>query len=179
MRSGAEAGDQIISLVDARQDTLQHQVARDSTTIQSLEASLSDAQTQLTDAHNRIAELERRLEAAVMGKDTAQAALMRGKEAIDRISRAQSLFKPGEAVLLQNDKGDVVIRVQAIRFAEGETNLQKSHLKVLDKVVDAIAVFPGAIISVEGHTDSLGEAETNQKLWSSGPPRWPITWRRR
>jgi OmpA-OmpF porin, OOP family len=163
-QSGAFAGPKIDSLISARQDTLIAQAAHDSATIKSLEESLAEAQTHLTDTQNRIAEMQRRLETVQGSKDTAQAQLEKGKETIDRIGRAQSLFKPGEAVILQNDKGDVIVRLQAIRFAEGETNLTKTHLKVLDKAAEAIALFPGAAISVEGHTDSLGDADQNLAL---------------
>jgi outer membrane protein OmpA-like peptidoglycan-associated protein len=42
--------------------------------------------------------------------------------------------------------------------------LDKARQRIIDRAADAITLFPGAAIRVEGHTDSVGTAEKNQTI---------------
>jgi len=163
-RGGVEAGQPIPALIDARQESLRSQAAAERQTVQSLEGSLAEAQTSLAEAQSRIAELENRLKAAEGARSSAVEQLQKGTETADRLARAQALFKPGEAAVLQDRDGNVVIRLLGLRFPPGATNLDKTHSKLLDKVTDALGLFPGATARVEGHTDSEGGEDVNQRL---------------
>lgn len=147
---------QIISLIKARQDSLATLAVHQQETVKSLEASLADAQTKLADANSRIAELQGRLG---MAPTPAQ-----GAAAAELIARVQSVFLPGEAYVLQGNNGSVIIRLASGLFPAGATKLDKARQKVLDRAADAIGLFPGAAIRVEGHTDSVGTAEKNQTI---------------
>jgi outer membrane protein OmpA-like peptidoglycan-associated protein len=49
-------------------------------------------------------------------------------------------------------------------FATGSSQIETEYFALLRKVQDAIRVFPGSSIVVEGHTDSFGSDETNLTL---------------
>jgi len=163
-RGGAQAGPQLIGMIDARQESLSVQVTAQAQTQKSLEASLAEAQTSLADAQSRIAELESRLKTAQGERSAAHDALQKDRETADRVARAQALFQENEGTVLQDRDGRIVIRLQGLRFAAGATKLDKSHSKLLDKAIEAAGLFPGAGFSVAGHTDSVGGDSLNQVL---------------
>jgi OOP family OmpA-OmpF porin len=165
-QGGARTGPQINALISARQDSLAGLAISREQMLKSLEASLAEAQTNLTDAQNRITELENRLRSLQGEQATTREALEKSAITADRISRAQEVFKPGEAAVALN-QGNAVIRLQGLRFASGATKPDKTQSKLLDRAAEAIALFPGAAITVEGHTDSEGGQEVNQELSQS------------
>ena len=141
-------------------DSLRRRITELDESNRSLEASLSESQTSLADAQNRIVELERRMASAEGERSETRAKL----QLTEQMTRARQQFGPGEASVLQNDQGQVVLRLLGLRFAAGATKLDKSASKLLDKAVAAVGEFPGAALAVEGHTDSDGGEEQNQKL---------------
>ena len=156
----AGAGQPLLFRINRSQDSLANRISELETSHQSLEQSLSEAQTSLADAQNRIVELERRMSAAEGERSTTRAKL----QFTDQLARAQDSFSPGEATVLQNDRGQVVIRLLSLRFAAGATKLDKTASKLLDKAATAIGEFSGAKIAVEGHTDSDGGEQANNDL---------------
>ena len=154
------AGRPLMEQIGRKQDSLRTRVADLEQANTSLETSLSEAQTSLADAQNRIVELERRMSAAEGERSTARAKL----QVTEQIARAQDHFAPGDASVLQNERGQVVIRLLGLRFASGATKLDKAASKLLNEAVGAINEFSGASIAVEGHTDSDGGDDQNQKL---------------
>jgi outer membrane protein OmpA-like peptidoglycan-associated protein len=131
---------------------------------ESLETSLRESQTSLADAQNRIIQLEQRAKTLENQQSESKDALQKKTELTQTIAHAQEFFKPGEAIILQDERGRVIIRVYAINFAAGQSSVEKSQLKIIDKVAKAVQEFLGAKISVEGHTDSDGKDDVNQTL---------------
>ena len=163
-RGGVEGGQAIPRLIEAQQESLRAQVSAEQQTIRSLESSLSEAQTSLADAQSRIAELESRFKAAEGARSSAVEQLQKGEQTADRLARAKALFNANEATVLQDRDGNVVIRLLGLRFSPGATKLDKTHSKLLDKAAEALGLFPAATARVEGHTDSEGGEELNQRL---------------
>ena len=153
---GAYALPQLLGLIRARQDSLLALTAHQQQTIKSDQSSLAEAQTELADANSRIAELQGRL--GVASNQT------QGAAAAELIARAQSVFHPGEASVLQGENGSTIIRLSGSLFPAGATKLDKARQRIIDRAAEAIALFPGSTIRVEGHTDSVGTAEKNQTI---------------
>jgi len=82
------------------------------------------------------------------------------KEKIARISNSFSASE-GKALL---DGENVVIRLFGLTFPQGKSVIEPQYFSLLSKVKNAFSEFPGGYITVEGHTDSVGSDETNQKL---------------
>jgi len=51
-----------------------------------------------------------------------------------------------------------------ILFDTGKTNIEKNNYKALEEIINVIKEYPSAQFSIEGHTDSTGSTEINQKI---------------
>lgn len=165
---GAKTSSQFARLIESHDqayvrtiDSLQ--TALDATQA-SLEASLTESQTNLADAHHKISELESRLEDIEGARSKAREELDKQQETARQVTVAQAMFQPNEALVVQNELGNVIIRVIGIQFASGKSSLTVSQIALIGKVAKAVNVFPGASITVEGHTDSEGGEANNQKI---------------
>jgi len=66
-------------------------------------------------------------------------------------------------ILLTAD-GSVVLRVYGIAFGVGSANLQKGQESLVDKLAEAILLFPDSDVMVEGHSDNTGTRDANLQL---------------
>lgn len=78
----------------------------------------------------------------------------------DKIRRE---LRPNEAEVFTQD-GKVMVRLKGLNFASGKTTLTPKNKALLQKVETALNDVPAAKIEVQGHTDSTGKAETNQRI---------------
>jgi len=110
--------------------------------VSTLEDRLADSEQRFTGARDEL--LERRLRA-------------------DRIREVQGLFTPEEAeVFLVGDR--LVLRLLGLTFESGSANVLQTHGALLTKVQRVITTFKDASVRIEGHTDSRGQATSNQAL---------------
>lgn len=149
--------------------------------IQSLYADRNSLRGELADRQNEIAALRNRLDslqgrwaslADSLGARVALeeqqhervAARLRAREARERsIQRVRALFAPDEGEVLA--RGDeLLIRLHGMSFPVGSAEIQPKDFTLLTKLQQAIRTFPGASLTVAGHTDSRGHDEFNQQL---------------
>ena len=64
----------------------------------------------------------------------------------------------------KEDKEILEFAVQNVNFATGKATLLPASKSVLDQIVTIMQKYPDYSLRVEGHTDSVGNAESNQKL---------------
>jgi outer membrane protein OmpA-like peptidoglycan-associated protein len=76
----------------------------------------------------------------------------------------RAAFSKEEAEILVTADGAVVMRVFALSFGVGSADLSKGQDKLVGKIADAVSRFPGAPVTVQGHTDDSGERDANLKL---------------
>ena len=85
------------------------------------------------------------------------------REFNQRFIKVQRYFQPHEAEVYK--QGELlVIRLRGIRFPVGQAILTPDNYYLLSKVQKAIRAFNQPTVVIEGHTDSTGSAELNQKL---------------
>ncbi|MBU1637007.1 OmpA family protein [bacterium] len=165
---GSKTLSQFERLIENRDQAYKHEIDSLRTALNatqaSLEASLTESQTSLADAHHKIIELEKRLEDIEGARSKAREELDKKQETARQVTVAQAMFQPSEALVVQNEIGNVIIRVIGIQFASGKSSLTASQIALIGKVAKAVQTFPGASITVEGHTDSEGGEENNQKI---------------
>ena len=104
--------------------------------------------------------------AGIVTQDQQQELAMRDKIEADRRARfeqVQSMFLPEEATVYRQLE-NVLISAHGFQFPTGRSEFESENFAVANKVIEAIAIFPGSRIVVTGHTDSTGGAETNRKL---------------
>lgn len=125
-----------------------------------LKQELGDREDRLAAANAQAQKLESRLG----GVSEERVALQRRVDAQERmrasIRALEDSFAADEArVVRQGD--DVVLSLLGIKFPSGRSTIDASSAALMKKVQQGLALFPGASISVEGHTDANGSDSTN------------------
>jgi outer membrane protein OmpA-like peptidoglycan-associated protein len=126
-------------------ESLRTQTVQRSGASDSLQQALAAAQEALVQRDRELAELRRLQDdaAAVRGVETA--------------------FTPGEGRVLRHER-DLILRLHGLVFPPGSADIPAEDQAILDKVAQAVQSFPGALLVVEGHTDSTGDETANQEL---------------
>ncbi|AMN45954.1 hypothetical protein ACG33_02265 [Steroidobacter denitrificans] len=109
------------------------------------------------------AQLER-LEARLGGVAEERIALQRRVDEQERLranlTRIENSFTPEEARVYRQGE-DVILSLLGLRFASGRSAIGRDGVRLMGKAHEALALFPDATISVEGHTDAEGSDSTN------------------
>jgi len=122
---------------------------------------------ELTDRDDQLAALNaqlKKMESRLGGVSEERVALQRRVDAQERmrssVAALEASFNADEArVVRQGD--DVVLSLLGIKFPSGRSTIDASSAALMKKVQQGLALFPGASISVEGHTDANGSDSTN------------------
>jgi outer membrane protein OmpA-like peptidoglycan-associated protein len=118
----------------------------------------------------RVADMEeelRVLDDRLGGATAERAALVQRIEAQARVKeqfeQVERMFNAEEARVFR--QGDTIImRLVGLEFDSGAAQLKPNNFDLLAKVEKAIDVFPRSELIIEGHTDSHGGDDFNQKL---------------
>ena len=135
-----------------------------------LRARAGSAEQELGERDQRLRGLEeelRELDARLAGANTERDRLLMTQAAEQRAgelaSTLEQQFSRDEAQIVQSP-GKLILRLTGLSFQPGSAQLDRSATPLLEKAGQAIALFPRAAIVIEGHTDSAGDAESNQRL---------------
>ncbi len=119
-----------------------------------------DHESQITALNEEVKRLEDRLG----GVSQERVALQRRVDAQARLrgnlASVESSFLPEEARVSRTGD-DIVISLLGINFPVGQSTIGASSAALMGKVREALALFPGSSIVVEGHTDSQGSDSAN------------------
>ncbi|RLL54304.1 OmpA family protein [Mariprofundus sp. EBB-1] len=104
-------------------------------------------------------------------KDAYRAKLERGQAQLEketfetkRQAKLHKLFKKNEASVLVNLDGSLLIRLSGLQFAPGRSKVDAKYYDMLERLKQAMAIYQDRSLSIEGHTDNLGEVKPNQQL---------------
>lgn len=118
----------------------------------------------------RIADMEeemRVLDERLGGATAERAALVQRLEAQARVKQqfeqVEKMFSSDEARVFRQGN-TVILRLVGLSFDSGASQIRPSNFDLLGKVEKAVDVFPRSELTIEGHTDSHGGDELNQKL---------------
>ncbi len=81
-----------------------------------------------------------------------------------RQKAVHALFKAGEASILANLDGSLIIRLSNLQFASGRSKIDSRNFDLLGRLKQALDIYSDRNVRIEGHTDSRGEVKLNQKL---------------
>ncbi len=128
--------------------------------VRRLKQELADREDRMTALDNQLQRLESRLG----GVSEERVALQRRVDAQERlrtsVAALEASFTADEArVVRQGD--DIVLSLLGIKFPSGRSTIDAGSAALMKKVQQGLALFPGASISVEGHTDANGSDSTN------------------
>ncbi|MDJ0928150.1 MAG: OmpA family protein [Gammaproteobacteria bacterium] len=131
--------------------------------VPTLEAELEERRIQVAGLEEEIRELDDRLG----GATAERSALMRELQARDRLreqfTSVEELFAADEAIVLR-DGNQLILRMVGLQFGSGSARLDDAAMALLDRLRDAVNIFPGSSLRVEGHTDASGDPERNLQL---------------
>jgi outer membrane protein OmpA-like peptidoglycan-associated protein len=130
---------------------------------QRLEQENADNVLRLADMEEELRVLDERLGGATVER----AALVQRLEAQARIKeqfeRVERMFGSEEARVFRQGN-TIIMRLVGLEFDSGASQLKPTNFDLLAKVEKAIDVFPRSELIIEGHTDSHGGDDFNQKL---------------
>ncbi len=131
--------------------------------LQSLEQDVDASNLRLADMEEEIRALDERLG----GATAERAALIQRLEAQARVKeqfqRVEKMFGRNEARVFR-EGNNVILRLVGLSFDSGDSAIKQGSFDLLAKVEKAIDIFPRSELLIEGHTDSYGGDELNQKL---------------
>lgn len=132
--------------------------------------SLQALQQENAENDVRIADMEeelRALDERLGGATAERAALVQRLEAQARVKeqfeRVEKMFTQDEARVFRQGN-NVILRLVGLSFDSGASQIRPENFDLLAKVEKAIDVFPRSELIIEGHTDSHGGDDLNQKL---------------
>ncbi len=128
-----------------------------------LTQELAERDQQIEMLSARVSELQEKLG----GVEKEKSALARRMEAQARIRQqfasVEKIFSREEAQVLR-EGNDIIIRLVGLNFAVGKAAIEPQYFGLLTRLQQAVNTFPECTVTVEGHTDSFGSNESNQKL---------------
>jgi outer membrane protein OmpA-like peptidoglycan-associated protein len=138
--------------------------------IEQLREDNGQSEVDLSDARERIAELEdeiRQLDEQLGGISQERVALVQRLEAEARIREQfeaiENLFARDEA-RVSREGNQLILRLVGLTFDSGSAAIKPENRELLQKVAQAATVFPRSEVIIEGHTDSYGSDDTNMRL---------------
>src|ERR1041385_2958892 len=84
------------------------------------------------------------------------------------IRQLSSMFANEEGNVLR-DGSSIIIRLYGLTFPVGKSIIEQQFYPLLTKVQTAIKKFPNCHVTIEGHTDSQGSDDVNQKFPDNRP----------
>jgi outer membrane protein OmpA-like peptidoglycan-associated protein len=131
--------------------------------IQALTQEKGENETRLAEMEEELAALDERLG----GATEEHAALVQRLEAQARVKQqfeqVEKMFTAEEARVFR-EGNTIILRMVGLTFDSGDAQIRQDRFELLAKVEKAIDVFPRSELIIEGHTDSFGGDEANQKL---------------
>ena len=103
-------------------------------------------------------------QAKALAASSATEAQLARREADLALEQADTLRRQLENLQLRQTESGVVVTLGDVLFQSGETKLRDEAMASLVEVVDLLQSEPDKNIRIEGHTDSIGEAETNLEI---------------
>lgn len=131
--------------------------------LQALQQEKAENEVRLADMEEEMRALDERLG----GATAERAALVQRLEAQARVKQqfiqVEKIFSSYEARVFR-EGNSIILRLVGLNFDSGNAQIKPNNFDLLAKVEKAIDVFPRSELTIEGHTDSHGGDDLNQKL---------------
>ncbi len=133
----------------------------------SLTAEVSKMSTRLDELSrelNNIREAQVGLESQLEKEKRKQQELQQERQRREERQKALlTTFEPPEAKILQESDTVYRIRLTGLTFPSGKAVIQPQYFSLLTKLQRALRIFPNVNVTIEGHTDGVGNESNNQR----------------
>lgn len=109
-------------------------------------------------------ETELRAGVAEADRSAAESVLTRKQQFEDAVNHLRTGIKPDEGEVLLTGDGKVLVRLHGMAFGVGSAALASGQEDLLARLEEGLRAFPGAVITVSGHTDDTGSRKANLRL---------------
>ena len=128
-----------------------------------LRNELAQRDLEIRGLEDELRELDARLGGAAAERTSLVRTLERQARVREQFAQVQNMFAPSEAIVLR-DANNLIIRLTGLSFATNSSQLDATSIELINRLEEAINVFPQCDLIVEGHTDSQGNANRNLEL---------------
>lgn len=131
--------------------------------IRRLKQEVVDREEQVAALNNQLKRVESRLGGESQERIALQRQVDIQAQLRANIIKLEASFTPEEARVYRQGE-DVVVSLMGISFPSGRSTIDASSAPLMKKVQQALTLFPGASLVVEGHTDANGGDSANLLL---------------
>lgn len=142
---------------------LLEQIQKRKQEIGSLQQDLADRGDQIALLNSELKKLQDKLGGESAERQSLQKRLSAQERQRENIAKIETLFTPAEGSVYRQSN-DIVMSLTGISFRSGKSTIEPSSFPVLEKVNQALKLFPDASVTVEGHTDAEGSDSANLLL---------------
>lgn len=130
---------------------------------QALNQENAENAMRLAEMEEEMAALDERLGGATAERAALVQRLEQQARVKEQFAQVEKMFGSTEARVFR--EGDnIILRLTGLTFDSGKSQIKPESFDLLAKVEKAIDVFPRSELIIEGHTDSFGSDDLNQKL---------------
>ena len=148
---------------EQQQATLRAQQEQSMAQAEAAREAAEDSQRKMQEAQNQLDEAERQREEAQNQTQQAEQAkneAIRQKEEM----RARLLAQLNQVLQTRDTARGLIVSMPDVLFDFNKYTLKPDARERLAKVSGIVLAYPGLKLDIEGHTDSIGSEEYNQKL---------------
>jgi OOP family OmpA-OmpF porin len=149
----------ILSSIGALQRDRQSIIAKS----KSQQEKMKDMEKEITSLEGLTREEKAEKERLAREEQTTKERLAAERQFNKLFDEVRRQFGPTEAEVYKQGNS-LVIRLKAIQFPVGKAIIMQTNYSLLSKVQQAIRTFGEPDVVIEGHTDSTGSDEMNEKL---------------
>jgi outer membrane protein OmpA-like peptidoglycan-associated protein len=128
---------------------LEQEKTENTVRINDMDEELRALDQQLIDASSDRATLIQRLEAQARVKE--------------QFEQVEKMFSPQEARVFR-EADTIILRLFSLNFDSGASRIKPENFDLLSKAEKAINIFPQSELIINGHTDSQGNDDLNQRI---------------
>lgn len=130
---------------------------------QQMQADIKNEQQRNTGLEEEIRDLDEQLGTLYQERSLLIQRIEDEARTRDQFAKINTIFTPQEA-RVSREGNDIILRLLGLSFESGRIDIRDTYDPLLQKVREAVEVFPRSQVTVEGHTDSRGGARSNMVL---------------
>jgi outer membrane protein OmpA-like peptidoglycan-associated protein len=131
--------------------------------LRAVQQEKAENKVRMADIDEELRTLDERLRDAMAARATLIQRLEAQARVKEQFEQVEKMFSPHEARVFR-EADTIILRLFGLSFDSGASQIKPENFDLLTKVEKAIDVFPRSELIINGHTDSQGSDNQNQKI---------------